>query len=391
MPPAAVYLDANATTPPAAAVCTAMADALATTWGNPSSPHAPGRTARAALRRAREQTAALVGADPAHLTFTSGGSEAIAMWLHGVLARHLQNHGNDTLPTFWISGGEHPAVRAPLTAWAKAGRIQLLQVAADPLGRVAPADLAAALAAAPPRTAAGVALIAAHNETGAVQDIAALAAVAAEANVPLLLDGVQWTGKLPLNISTLPPLAWALAAHKFGGPKGVGALIAPPGVLAAPLIAGGPQEHRRRAGTENVPGIVGLGVAAELAAAQMAERHELWRQERTQLVHAIATAWPGATLISNPDTGLPQTLLFRFPGASGTELVQRLDLEGIAVSSGSACASGAVRASEALLGLGWSEAEAASCVRFSLPPYPQPHAAERVSQALARMAQDLGI
>jgi cysteine desulfurase len=355
-----------------------MTAALRETWGNPSSIHHEGRTARHVVERAREAVGTLVGAPPEWVTFTSGGTEAINAWLRGRAAAWQQERGaNAGRPVFLTTSAEHPAVRMTLEAMARSGECEFVPLVTDLLGRLNPDAVRAAIAALPPGTVAGLAAIAAHNETGATQDIAALAQITRDHGVPFFADGVQWTGRCPLNLAALGLAGWAISFHKLGGPKGVGALVAPPGVLTEPLIHGGPQERRRRAGTENVPGIAGAAVAARLAADRLPERILAWRAALAQIRAAIKDAWPDCEWVHDPDLGLPQTLLVK-----GAEMVQRLDLDGIAAATGSACASGAVRASEALLGAGWPETAAQELVRFSLPVDVPADAAERLHNAL---------
>lgn len=369
-----LYLDANATTPPEPAVVEAVSRALAEGWGNPSSPHAEGRAARRAIDDARESVAELLGAAPRDLIWTSGGTESLNTWLHGTLA----GAGPDAEVV--TTTAEHPAVGATLTMLEETAQVRVRRLPPDALGRVQPSQLAAALAENP---ATAIALIAAHNETGGVQPLAELADIAAAEGVPLLADGVQWTGKLPVELDRWAPMAWAVSFHKLGGPKGVGALVAPAGQLGRAWLTGGPQERRRRAGTENVPGIVGAGEAARLARTELADRRRRWQAFMQQFDAGLAAAWPGAEPLRDRGPMLDQTRLVRFPGVRGAELVQRLDLDGIAVSTGSACSSGMTRASAAARALGASSEEAEEYVRFSLPPAIAPAAVARLLAVLA--------
>ena len=360
---ARLYIDANATVPPLAEVAQAATEAMASAWGNPSSQHTEGRAARRLVQTARADIAALLGVPETWLTFTSGGTEAINMWLHG-----LRTAITPARRVVLTTSGEHPAVRMPLAHLAETGTIDVELVPTDRLGRIASSDLEAAIARiGAPRVLTAM-LIAAHNETGGMQDLAALTAICKSHGVLAFFDGVQWTGKAPIDIGNLGIDGWPVSFHKFGGPKGIGVLAARPGVLQSPLIAGGPQEKRRRGGTENVPGIAGAGIAAKLALSLLDERRARWRQTLNDLRAGLRLVWPDVEFVHD-ELGLPQTLLTRFPGWKGTEMAQRLDLEGIAVSTGSACASGAQRASEALLRMGITEAEAEELVRFSLPPH----------------------
>lgn len=374
-----LYLDANATTPPLPEVVTATAQALAENWGNPSSPHAEGRAARRAIDDAREQIAELLGVPERWLTFTSGASESINLWLRSVVSSGAARLGRPGVVV--CSPAEHPAVARTVVALAQAGLCRREVVTADRLGRVTPAALAEALHQS---DVVAAAVIAAHNETGGLQPLSALAAVCSDHGVPLLADGVQWTGRQPVALEAAHIAGWPVGFHKFGGPKGVGVLAAPPGLIEHALISGGPQERRRRAGTENVPAIVGAAAAARLALSEMTTRNDAWTVWMARLRDGLAAAWPEAQPLDDGGPRLAQTLLVRFPGWRGSDLVQRLDLEGIAAGTGSACSSGAVRTSAAALALGDDAAAAAEHVRFSLPPRAGPPAeADRLLATLA--------
>lgn len=374
-----LYLDANATTAPLPEVLAAMASAQEQLWGNPSSQHAEGRQARQAINKARAQVAALLDCPLDWLTFTSGGSEAINLWLR---ARALA--ANPERRIVISSAGEHPAVANTLKTLAEQGLIELALAKSDALGRVSTEALTAALTAAGPERVLAVALIAAHNETGGCQNITALAQVCRQHSVTCFFDGVQWTGKRAVSLRELDADGWAVSFHKFGGPKGVGVLAARPGLLTAALITGGPQEKRRRAGTENTPAIVGAGLAAELAQHELSKRQTQWRQIINTIRSKLPAVWPGVEMLHD-ENGLAQTLLLRFPGWRGSEMVQRLDLDGIAASTGSACASGASTASAALLALGLAREQAEQLVRLSLPPRPASQTAEHLLATLANI------
>ncbi|RMF19277.1 MAG: cysteine desulfurase [Candidatus Dadabacteria bacterium] len=368
-----LYLDANATTAPLPEVVTAVHDALTRTWGNPSSLHEEGRTARRALRQATEQAAALLGCPPEWLTWTSGGTESL-----NTAVAALAEATTSARRTVLTTGGEHPAVRQALARCTARGQFEVELLPTDELGRVTAEDLAARLNRRD--DVAGVVVIGAHNETGGVQPLAAIAELCLAHEIRLIVDGVQWTGKRPIALADAGIDAWAVSAHKFGGPKGVGLLAARPGWIDAPLIVGGPQQRRRRAGTENIPGIVGAGVACALAETEMQSREQRWTTLRDELIAGLR-AWPDVDMLYDPD-GLAQTLLLALPDWSGSMLAQRLDLEGIAVSTGSACSSGATRASDALLGLGHDEHLAERWIRISFPPRAPRDAASRLLQTL---------
>ena len=379
MPQPRLYLDANATTPPLPEVVEAVHGALTSAWGNPASLHAEGRAARRILDAARDEIAALLGVSERWLTFTSGASESINLWLRSMAAQGQSRLGRPGVIV--TSPAEHPAVGRTIEALTQAGLWRRHVVAADKLGRIDAAAFREALRL-PDVVAAAV--IAAHNETGGLQPLPALTEAAAEFEIPLLADGVQWTGRRSVALSDWNLGGWPVSFHKLGGPKGVGVLAAPPGLIGHALITGGPQERRRRAGTENVPGIAGAGEAARLARVELAARNEAWQAWLDRLRSGLPTAWPEALPLDDGGPRLAQTLLVRFPGWRGSDLVQRLDLEGIAAGTGSACSSGAVRSSDAALALGADEIEAAEYVRFSLAPrVGTPDEANRLLNTLA--------
>jgi cysteine desulfurase len=351
-----IYLDHNATTPLREEVVDAMTRALREHFGNPSSVHAEGAAARVAVDRARERLAGLLGCEPREVLFTAGATEAnntaLGPWLRSVAGerRHVVS-----------SSVEHPSVEEPLLALEREGwRVTRLPVDAD--GLLDPARLAAALA---PDTAL-LTLLWANNETGALQPIRELARVARERGVRVHSDATQCVGKLPVDLAELPLDALSLSAHKFGGPKGSGALV----VRGAPdfeaFLRGGPQERRRRGGTENVAGLVGLGVAAELAAAELPERQREYARLRDRLWNGIQEKVPRVRRNGPARAVLCNTLNLEFEGAAGELLLQALDLEGIAVSAGAACASGSVTPSHVLLAMGRSREQARGSLRLSI-------------------------
>jgi cysteine desulfurase len=350
-----IYLDHNATTPVREEVAEAMLRALRDGFGNPSSVHAEGAAARAAVERAREQAAALVGAEPAELIFTSGASEANNAALAGMLG--AAGPGSRLVTTT----AEHPSVEEPAAALeARGHRVTRVPVDAD--GRIDAAAFAAALA----EPAALASLLFANNETGVLQDAAALAACCAERGVPLHLDATQAVGKWPVQRAALGADLLSASAHKFGGPKGAGFLVQRRGLALEPWLRGGPQERGRRGGTENVAGIVGLGVACELAARELETRVREWGRLRDRLWEGIREKIPRVRRNGCARHALPSTLSVEFIGADGEALLQALDLEGVAVSAGAACHSGSVTPSRVLRAMGRSDAEARASLRLSL-------------------------
>jgi cysteine desulfurase len=355
------YLDYAASAPLRAEALAAMLPLLERPAANPSSQHGQGRAARAAVETAREQVAALVGAAPAEVVFTSGGTEADNLAVKGTVlrrpadARHLV-----------CSAVEHHAV-LDAAAWAGAdagARVDLAPV--DAAGRVDLDRLAGLLE--PGRTAL-VALMAANNEVGTVQPVAAVAELAHAAGAALLCDAVQAAGLPGVDLAGQGIDLLALAAHKLGGPTGVGALVVRPGTTLRPLLHGGGQERGLRSGTLPAAAIAGFGAAA---AAALAEREAgaatALAALRAHLLAGLRALAPGLGLNGPAEAvaGLPGLLSVRFPGRRAEDLLLLLDRHGVACSAGSACASGAVTPSHVLLAMGRAPAEARETVRFSL-------------------------
>jgi len=350
-----IYLDHNATTPVRDEVAAAVLRVLRDVPGNPSSVHAEGAAARAELDAARERVAALLGVRPAEVVFTSGATEANNAALFAAAdAGPPRGH-------VVSSSVEHPSVEAALEALEARGH-PVTRVPVDRGGRVDPDAVAAALR---PDTVL-VSIIWANNETGVVQPVEAIAARARERGVRVHSDATQAVGKHVFAPGEAAVDWLSLSAHKLGGPKGVGCLVVREGAPFEPLLRGGPQERRRRGGTENLAGIAGLGAACELAARELAERVARHGALRDRLWEGIASKVPGATRNGTPEHVLANTLSVCFPGAAGELLVQALDLEGIAVSAGAACASGSVEPSPVLRAMGLSPAEARGTLRFSV-------------------------
>jgi cysteine desulfurase len=351
-----VYLDHNATTPVRDEVAAAVGRVLRERWGNPSSVHAEGAAARAEVEAARERVAALLSCAPREVVFTSGATEANNTALFGVLA------AREGAPGHVVSSSvEHPSVEAPLAALeARGWRVTRLPVDAD--GLIEPAAVEAALSA----DTALVSLIWANNETGVLLPLEAIAERVKTRGVCLHADATQRVGKLPVDLRRVPIDLISLSAHKLGGPKGVGVLVARTGTEFEPFVKGGPQEARRRGGTENVAGIAGLAVACELAARELPERAREWTRLRDRLWDGIASKVPGARRTGSAAHVLPNTLNVEFPGAAGELLAQALDLEGVAVSMGAACASGSIEPSHVLAAMGRTPEQARASLRFSV-------------------------
>jgi len=362
--PDAVYLDHNATTPVKPAVAAAMTRLLAET-GNPSSPHRFGRAARRIVETARAQIAALAGAGPDGVIFTASGSEANNLALRGFPGRRLL-----------VSAIEHDSV---------------LRAASDaailPVTEAGLVDLAAAeaLLAADPRPAL-LSVMLANNETGAIQPIAALAALAHRHGALLHSDAVQAPGRIAIDMRALGVDLLTLSAHKMGGAAGAACLVLAPGLDIAPLIRGGGQERGRRAGTENVPAIGGFGLAAELAAEDLASADRL-AALRDQLETELGRRQPALRIFGAGAPRLPNTSCFGLPGLKAETQLMALDLQLIAVSAGSACSSGKAKPSHVLAAMGAGPELAATAIRVSLGRGNGPGDIERLVTAWSDLAQ----
>jgi len=349
---APVYFDCNATTPVDSAVVEAMLPWLSQRYGNPSSRHEYGRAARAAVDRAREQVAAAVGAHPSEVVFTSGGSEANNLFIRGL--GHLRGQ-------IGISAVEHPSVREPARFAGRLGGWR--EIAVDGEGRIDREDFGRLLQQRP--TALSIML--ANNETGVIQDIAVLAEQAKPTQARFHSDAVQALGKMPIDFRALNGAgvhALSLSAHKVGGPKGAGALVVDKRLELEPLIAGGGQERGLRSGTENVPAIVGFGLACELAAVDLAPTALRLASLRDELERGLIGL--GAVVFGQGAKRLANTCFFALPHIDGETLVGKLDRAGFAVASGSACSSAHPGPSHVLLAMGVDAQLAQAAVRVSL-------------------------
>jgi cysteine desulfurase len=347
------YLDHNAGAPLRPEVAAAMVSAFGVT-GNPSSVHAEGRRARSLVEQARAQVAALVGAAPENVVFTSGGTEANNLGL----VSGLGENGARLL----VSPVEHPAVLAGHAVPVA----EVEQLAVDAAGVVALNDLEARLAREPGRPAL-VAIQVANNETGIVQSVREAAELARRYGATLHTDAVQAAGRVHVDIGALGVDSLALSAHKLGGPTGVGALIVAEGrEVGTRLVSGGGQERGRRGGTENVAGIVGFGLAAEIAARDLAGEAVRFERLRTALEGGIRQIAPEAVIFGEGRERLPNTVCFAIRGLKAETTLIALDLDGVAVSSGAACSSGKVRRSHVLEAMGVAPELAEGAIRVSL-------------------------
>jgi cysteine desulfurase len=351
-----IYLDFAATTPVRPAVTAAMLPHLGERACNPSSLHAEGRAARAALDEARESVARLLGAKPREILFTSSGSEANNLAILGV-ARARRAQGTHLITT----ATEHRAVLRAFDVLRGEG-FSLTVLPVDTQGRVDPAAFTRAITL--QTTFASIML--ANNETGTLNSISELAAIAREREVVLHTDAVAAAGQLPFDLSALGVDALSISAHKFSGPKGAGVLYLRQGTPLAPLIVGGAQELGLRAGTENVAGIVGLATALEIAVREMPAAVPRMARLRDELEAGIKAALPAVRINGAGAPRLAGTTNVSFPNLESAALLARLDLEGIAASAGSACAAGAAERSHVIEALGLPRWARGGVVRFSL-------------------------
>jgi len=352
-----IYLDHNATTPPAAEVVDRMAAALRDQFGNPSSVHHFGQTAKAALDEARSAVAALVGGDPSEIVFTSGGTESDNFAIRGV-AEALEAGNRRHLIATSI---EHEAVLNTFKALARRGwKTTLLPV--DQSGIVAPDALREALT----DDTALVSVMHANNEIGTIQPVAELARIAKSRGALFHTDAVQSAGKIAVDVKALGVDLLSLSAHKFYGPKGVGALWIRRGVRLQAPMTGGKQERSRRAGTENVAGIVGLGVAAQLARSKMAVEGDRLSALRDQLEEGVLARVMGTAINGARSPRVPNTTNISFDRIEAESLLIALDLAGVAVSTGSACSSGTLEPSHVLKAMGFPAHRTQNSIRFSL-------------------------
>ena len=352
-----IYLDHNATTPVDPAAADAMMRALCDLFGNASSVHYYGQQAKAALDTARSAVGALVGAEPSEIVFTSGGTEADNFAIRGV-AEAVEPTGRKHLIT---TGIEHEAVINTFKALARRGwKTTMLPL--DSTGIVSVDRLREAMTA----DTALVSVMHANNEIGTVQPISELAEIAHAHGALFHTDAVQTAGKVAVNVRTLGADLLSLSGHKFYGPKGAGAVWVRRGVRLSPFLAGGKQERNRRAGTENVPGIIGMGVAAGRALEKMKDEGLRLSALRDRLEQGILSAVPHTDVNGAREPRVPNTTNISFDRIEAESLLIALDLEGVAVSTGSACSSGTLEPSHVLKAMGLSSHRAQNSIRFSL-------------------------
>jgi cysteine desulfurase len=375
-----IYLDHNATTPPADPVVEAVTRAMHDLVGNGSSVHSFGQQAKGAIDGARGTVAALLGGEPAEVVFTAGGTESINLAIRGV-AEALEPTGRRCIV---VRGIEHEAVLQTSRALARRGWT-LTVVPVESNGVVS----AEAVREAVSDATALVSVMHANNEVGTVQPVAAIAAIAHERGALMHTDAVQSAGKIPLAARALGVDLLSISAHKFYGPKGTGALWVRRGVRLTPQMTGGRQERSRRAGTENVPSLVGMGVAARLALAGLDEYQSRMGALRDRLEAGVLRSVPHTAVNGAPGERVPNTTNISFERVEAESLLIALDLEGIAVSTGSACSSGTLEPSHVLKAMGLGSARAQSSLRFSLGAANTETEIDRVVTVLPALVQKL--
>ena len=356
-----IYLDYSATTPLDPRVLEAMVSVFASTYGNASSVHSFGREARAILEGSRESIARSIGAKADEVFFTSGGTEADNHAIKGLAAAGARKGKNQII----ISSVEHHAVLHTVESLRKSG-FEVITLPVDGYGKVDPGDVKKALG---PSTAL-ISLMYANNEVGTLNDIRAIGAIAREAGIPFHSDTVQAVGKIAVNVNDLNVDVLSVSAHKFYGPKGIGAIYVRKGTQIDSFIEGGAQESNRRAGTENVPLAVGFARASEIASDSMEASLSNIRGLNNHLRDHLRNGFEGLLFNGHPTDSLPHIVNVSFDSSvvqmDGDALIMGMDLRGVAVTSGSACASGSLQPSHVLMAMGRDEQTARATIRFSL-------------------------
>ena len=375
-----VYFDYNASTPLATEAIEAVTHATREVFGNASSVHHFGQQAKAVMDEARSAVAGLINADPSEVVFTSGGTESDNFAIRGA-AEALEPTGRRHLIASAI---EHEAVLNTLKALGRRGwTISLIPV--DQTGIVDPDRLRGLVT----KETALVSVMHANNEIGTMQPIAALAAIAHEHGALMHTDAVQTVGKVAVDVRAMGVDLLTLSAHKFNGPKGAGALWIKRGTRMLPILTGGKHERSRRAGTENVPALVGMGVAAQLAGAKLDAEGARVAALRDRLEDGILRAVPGTTVNGTRASRVPNTTNISFDRVEAESLLIALDLEGIAVSTGSACSSGTLEPSHVLRAMGLSAHRTQNSLRFSLGLFSTEEEVDRVIAVLPGLVQKL--
>jgi cysteine desulfurase len=374
-----IYLDYAATTPTDPEVVKAMLPYFGDCFGNPSSAHSFGQEAREAIEKARSNVASLLGANPAEIVFTSGGTESDNLAIKGI-AYANRSKGNHII----TSAIEHHAVTEPCHFLEKQGfEVTLLPVDRD--GRVDPDGVPKAIT---DRTIL-ISIMHANNEIGTIQPITAIGKIARERGIYLHTDAVQTFGHIPFTVDDLKVDLLSLSAHKLYGPKGMGALYIRKGTRIVPFMHGGEQESKRRASTHNVPGIVGLSKAVEMAREKMDEEMKTQTRLRDRLIEGILERTERSRLNGHPTERLPNNVNVSVEFVEGESMLLGLDMEGIACSTGSACSSGSLDPSHVLLAIGLNHQMAHGSLRFSLGRYTEEKDINRVLEVLPLVVERL--
>lgn len=359
-----VYLDHAATTPMRPDAIAAYAEAMGVV-GNPSSIHSQGQQAKRMLEEARETVASTLGCDPIEVVFTSGGTEAINLAIKGL---YWQRNTETERPRILAPGGEHHATVDTIDWLQRAEGAQPSWLPLDPEGRILIDAAATALAEDAAETAL-LTFLSVNNEVGTIQPVRRLAALAADAGVPVHVDAVAEYGHRPIDFASLGVSALSVSAHKIGGPVGIGALVLSRTASVVPLVHGGGQQRQVRSGTQDVAAAVSFAVAARAAVEELDVESARLTALRDRLIHGVLATIPDARL-SGPDPAGPERVAsnahFTFPGAQGDSLLFLLDLAGVSVSTGSACQAGIPEPSHVLLAMGRTEDAARSALRFTL-------------------------
>ncbi len=374
-----IYLDYAATAPVLPEVLDAMLPFFVSQFGNPSGIHANGREARKAVEQARRQTAKALGAESQEICFTSGGSESNNLAVQGT-AFALRGKGNHLI----TSQIEHPSV-LKTCRWLEKQGFRVTYLPVDSSGTVSPESVREAIG---PETIL-VSVMTANNEIGTIQPVSQIGEICREKNVVFHTDAVQAAGLLKTDVKELHADLLSISAHKFHGPKGVGALYIRKGTRLESLIHGGAQEKGLRAGTENVPGIAGMGKAIEIAMAEMEEKPARIRELRDLLAGRILEKVPGAKMNGHPTMRLPNNCHFSFSGIESEALLLRLDLAGISVSGGSACTSGSMEPSHVLQAIGLKVEMLKGGIRLTLGRETTREEIEKTARILAEIVEDL--
>jgi cysteine desulfurase len=373
-----IYLDNSATTQLDEAVLEAMLPCFRENFGNASSVHLFGQEARAIIEEARRSTAELLGADTREIVFTSGGTESDNAALWGIF-RSGYRPGNHIITTKI----EHPAILATCKSMENAGA-EISYVPVDSSGRVDPKAIEATIR----ETTILISVMHANNETGVIQPIREISEIARRSGIQMHTDAVQSIGKIPVHVRELDVDLLSMSAHKIHGPKGVGVLYIRKGTRIAPFITGGSHERKRRAGTENVPGIAGLGAAARLAVGRLQEMQTRVSKLRDRLENQAMARISGVR-VNGVEPRLPNITNLSFKGLEGEAAIIALDLEGIAASTGSACSSGSLDPSHVLIAMGLQPEIVQGSLRFSLCFYNTAEEIDRVLHVLEEVIQRL--